>query len=123
DNASTLLDPNIGDSGIVLSQECTSLAGDGAGYCVNHDTDQSCVLELNAVSGGWFAMERSFERLDVWFLVRSHENVFDEVEDAATLKDGQKVNPDPWGQDCLRPTLLAETLAVWTLQSSLRALS
>ncbi|KAG9042914.1 hypothetical protein FS837_010226, partial [Tulasnella sp. UAMH 9824] len=68
-----------------------------APYRVNDDTDQSYVLELNAAGGGWFAMERSFE-------LRNHKNVPDEVEDAATLKDDQKVNADACGPDRLMPT-------------------
>lgn len=71
--------------------------GDDAGCRLNHDTDKSYSPKHNAVRGGRFVMEHTSQWLNAWFLRWGDENVPDEVKDATTLKDGQKVNPDRLG--------------------------
>ncbi|KIO18139.1 glycoside hydrolase family 16 protein [Tulasnella calospora MUT 4182] len=98
DHACTQTDSSMDDRGVLVSDKCTSAVGDGAGCRVNHDTDKSYGPELNAVGGGWYAMERTSQFVNVWFWARDDENVPDDVKDAATLKQSAKVNPDAWGQ-------------------------
>ncbi|KAG8896343.1 hypothetical protein FRB99_008929, partial [Tulasnella sp. 403] len=50
---------------------------------------------LNAVGGGWYAMERSASFISVWFWSRNDTSVPDEVRNAAGSKN--KVNPASWG--------------------------
>lgn len=98
DHACTQSDSSMDDRGQLVSEKCTSSVGDGAGCRVNSDSAKSYGPELNAVGGGWYAMERTSQFVNVWFWARDDDSVPDDVQNAATLKDSAKVNPDAWGQ-------------------------
>lgn len=83
-------------SNLTGAGQCKSSAGAGAGCVVNPSGDNSYGPALNAVGGGWYAMERTATSINMWFWARNDTTVPDEVKAAGNST--KTIDPSKWGK-------------------------
>jgi len=91
----TMVDTNMDDRGSIVSSNCTSAEGAGAGCMVHSDRPNSYGPGLNAIGGGFFAMERTASYINVWFWGRNETDIPDDIQN---LDNRTTINAGAWGQ-------------------------
>ncbi|WVQ93687.1 hypothetical protein IAU59_000763 [Kwoniella sp. CBS 9459] len=84
--------PNhINATGTQLDTNCAITSSENLGCGVRDRRSESFGGAFNREQGGWVAMQRAEDGIQMWFWPR-HSNVPEDVK-----KGDQKVNPDKWG--------------------------
>ncbi|KAG8894420.1 hypothetical protein FRB99_001284, partial [Tulasnella sp. 403] len=93
DNCTMNADNMIGTGQPGPDMNCFHQANHNKGCQVQADKPNSYGPALNAVGGGWYAMERTSDFINVWFWPRNDPAVPDDVRNGA-----DQVNPVHWGK-------------------------
>ncbi|KAG8971350.1 hypothetical protein FRB90_010525, partial [Tulasnella sp. 427] len=89
----TMSSSNMIQSGSVVATDCYAGRNSNTGCQVKSGNAASYGPSFNAVGGGWYAMERTSNFINVWFWARNDPLVPSEIKNGS----GQ-VNPAHWGK-------------------------
>lgn len=79
--------------GDVTNAECNAHANSNTGCGVATDSPRSFGPKFNSAGGGWYATERTEDRLSVWFWSRADSQVPEDVRN-----NTGSVSPSQWGK-------------------------
>ncbi|KIJ39902.1 glycoside hydrolase family 16 protein, partial [Sphaerobolus stellatus SS14] len=74
-------------TGKTVTTDCDVAVANNAGCGVQADTASSFASGFNSVGGGWYAMERTDDSINVWFWSRSDGSVPNDVKNAPITID------------------------------------
>ncbi|KAG8994775.1 hypothetical protein FRB94_012562 [Tulasnella sp. JGI-2019a] len=88
----TMVASTMNQTGNTISADCYGGDNNGAGCGIQATKVNSYGPALNAQGGGWYAMERTDQHINIWFWSRTESNIPSDV-----TSGGLHVNPSLWG--------------------------